>query len=128
MMPMQFKENNAIYLQIADRLCDEMLAGKYKPEERIPSVREIGAALEVNPNTVMRSFDFLQMHGIIFNKRGVGYFVASDALETIRKMRRETFMNEIVPDVYKQMELLGISLDEVVDMFKSYAEREPAEQ
>ena len=57
---MKFKESKSIYLQIADRICDEILQGQYKEEERIPSVREYAATVEVNANTVVRSFDYLQ--------------------------------------------------------------------
>ncbi len=88
---MNFKENKAIYLQIADRICDEILLGKYKEEERIPSVREYAAIVEVNANTVMRSFEHLQTLNIIHNKRGIGYFVSASATEQILSVRRETF-------------------------------------
>ena len=73
---MNFKESKAIYLQIADRICDEVLLGQYQEEERIPSVREYAAVVEVNANTVMRSYDYLQTQGVIYNKRGIGYFVS----------------------------------------------------
>lgn len=72
---MNFKESKAIYLQIADRICDEVLLGQYREEERIPSVREYAAVVEVNANTVMRSYDYLQSQEVIYNKRGIGYFV-----------------------------------------------------
>ena len=54
---MKFKESKPIYLQIADRICDELLQGLYQEEERIPSVREYAATVEVNANTVVRTFD-----------------------------------------------------------------------
>ena len=73
---MNFKESKAIYLQIADRICDEILLGQFAEEERIPSVREYATIVEVNANTVMRSFDYLQSQNIIYNKRGIGYFVS----------------------------------------------------
>ena len=58
---MNFKESKAIYLQIADRICDEILLGQFGEEERIPSVREYAAIVEVNANTVMRSFDYFRL-------------------------------------------------------------------
>lgn len=61
---MNFKESKAIYLQIADRICDEILLGQFAEEERIPSVREYATIVEVNANTVMRSFDYLQSQNI----------------------------------------------------------------
>ena len=65
---MNFKENKAIYLQIAESICDEILLGTYAEEERIPSVREYASTMEVNSNTVMRSYDWLQQQEIIFTK------------------------------------------------------------
>ena len=61
---MQFKENQTIYLQIAERISDEILLGHYAIGSRIPSVREYAALVEVNANTVMRSYEFLQTQGI----------------------------------------------------------------
>ena len=86
---MNFKESKAIYLQIADRICDEVLLGQYREEERIPSVREYAAVVEVNANTVMRSYDYLQSQEVIYNKRGIGYFVASGARALILSLRKD---------------------------------------
>ena len=69
---MIFEENNkAIYLQIADRICDDIMQGKYDSDNRIPSVREYAASVEVNANTVMRSYERLTSRNLIFNKRGI---------------------------------------------------------
>ena len=57
---MIFEDHKPIYLQIVDRICDEILAGKYGVGERVPSVREYAEIVEVNANTVMRSYDYLQ--------------------------------------------------------------------
>ena len=80
---MQFKENQTIYLQIAERISDEILLGHYAIGSRIPSVREYAALVEVNANTVMRSYEFLQTQSIIFNKRGIGFFVSPEELRLI---------------------------------------------
>ena len=68
---MNFKESKAIYLQIADRICDEVLLGQYQEEERIPSVREYAAVVEVNANTVMRSYDYFADARSVFTTSGV---------------------------------------------------------
>ena len=93
---MNFKESKAIYLQIADRICDEVLLGQYQEEERIPSVREYAAVVEVNANTVMRSYDYLQTQGVIYNKRGIGYFVSVGARKLILSLRKEYFLKWII--------------------------------
>lgn len=118
---MKFKENNnAIYIQIADKLCDDVLTGATLPGARIPSVREYAATLEVNANTVMRSYEYLERLGVIFNRRGIGFFIADTAREVITAMRRETFIEGEVPYFFHQLSLLGVSPDELKIMFETY--------
>lgn len=117
---MKFKESKSIYLQIADRICDEILQGQYKEEERIPSVREYAATVEVNANTVVRSFDYLQGQDIIYNKRGLGYFVAQEGRERILGLRKEVFMKEELPEFFRQLKTLDISMKDVEKLYKEY--------
>ncbi|MGN0049374.1 MAG: GntR family transcriptional regulator [Bacteroides sp.] len=117
---MEFKESKPIYLQIADRICDEVLLGRYREEERIPSVREYAATVEVNANTAMRSFDYLQNQGIIYNKRGIGYFVAEGARQLILSLRKQHFMDDEAAALFKQLYMLGISDKELADMYRTY--------
>ena len=56
---MEFDQHKPIYLQIADAICERILTGQWPEGDRIPSVRECGVSLEVNPNTVARSYDEL---------------------------------------------------------------------
>lgn len=117
---MDFKESKAIYLQIADRICDEILLGVYPEEGRIPSVREYAGMVEVNANTVVRSFDYLQQQGIIYNKRGIGYFVAAGAHRVIYDLRKEHFLQEECGYFFKQCVMLHISADELVGMYQDF--------
>ena len=82
---MEFDQHKPIYLQIADAICERILTGQWPEGDRIPSVRECGVSLEVNPNTVARSYDELSTEGIIHNKRGIGYFVSPGAKSVIRE-------------------------------------------
>ncbi|MBQ8501840.1 MAG: GntR family transcriptional regulator [Bacteroides sp.] len=122
---MNFKENKAIYLQIVDRICDEVLQGVYEEDARIPSVREYAAVVEVNANTVMRSYDHLQTQGVIYNKRGIGYFVSPGAGELIRSLRRDYFLKEEADYFFKQLYTLGISSDELRKMYERYIDNQP---
>ena len=117
---MNFKENKAIYLQIAEHICEMILMGKHKEEERIPSVREYAAMVEVNFNTVMRSFEHLQMLGIIFNKRGLGYFVSAGAGAKIHSIQKEYFFQSEVVDFFKQIQMLQISINDIVAMYEQF--------
>ena len=110
---MIFSNDKAIYIQIADRLCDEILADKYKDDDRIPSVREYAVLLEVNTNTTVKAYDELARANIIYNKRGLGYFVTPGAKKQILKERKQEFMKERLPELFRQMRLLGIGIEEV---------------
>jgi GntR family transcriptional regulator len=117
---MLFKENQPIYLQIADLACERILLGQWAANERIPSVRELGVEIQVNPNTVMRSYELLEQRQIITNRRGVGYFVAADAANSIRSMRREQFIAEELPLFFRNLRLLNISMEEVKAHYETF--------
>ena len=111
---MEFDNNKPIYLQISDSLCERVLSGELKPEDRILSVRELGSELGVNPNTVARSYEKLTDAGIIYTKRGLGYFVAPGAKEIVLEAQRKDFMENEWPRLLKRAALLGIDLKKLV--------------
>ena len=117
---MTFTNDKAIYLQMADRLCDEILAGTYREDDRIPSVREYAVMLEVNTNTAVKAYDELARANIIYNKRGLGYFVSPGAKEQILQERRRDFMDNKLPELFRQMKLLGIKKVEIRNLFDTY--------
>lgn len=110
---MTFKDGLPIYVQIAERLTDEILAGRYGAEERVPGVREYSVLLEVNVNTTVKAYDLLAMRGIIYAKRGMGYFVAPDAVRHIRYARRHDFFEKYIPEIRFRMQQLGITVEEL---------------
>ena len=112
---MEFNQNKAIYLQIRDTICERILSGDLKPEDRIPSVREYGASISVNPNTVMRTYEKLTMEGVIYNKRGIGYFITAEAREIVLENSRKEFLENELPVVIRKMELLGLNPKELFD-------------
>ena len=114
---MIFTNDKAIYIQMVDRLCDEILADKYKDDDRIPSVREYAVLLEVNTNTAVKAYDELSRANIIYNKRGLGYFVTPGAKKQILKERKREFMKQRLPELFRQMQLLGITLEDVKDAY-----------
>ena len=108
---MEFNANKSIYLQICDAICEQILSGTLRPDERIPSVREYGAEIGVNPNTVMRSYEKLTGEGIIYNRRGIGYFISPDAREIVLEAQRKEFLENELPAIIRRMNLLGIDLE-----------------
>jgi len=117
---MEFNENKSIYLQIADMTCDQILLGKTQEGERIPSLREIGILLQVNPNTVLRSYELLERKKIIHTKRGMGYFVSENAIEKILEYRRDDFFENTLPEFFKTIKLLNITQEEISERYKKF--------
>ncbi len=105
---MDFHAEKPIFLQIADAICDRILSGQLKGDERIPSVREYGAEVGVNPNTMMRTYEKLTADEIIYNKRGIGYFVSPEARDKILAVQKAEFITKDVPAILRKMELLGL--------------------
>lgn len=122
---MTFNNDKPIFLQILDRLCDEILAGTYKTDERVPPIREYSALLGVNMNTTFRTYEELARTQIIYTRRGLGYFVADGAREKILHSRHEVFLNDTLPEISRQMKLLGITIDEVVKELEKHKNISP---
>lgn len=117
---MNFNENKPIYLQITDGIMDDILSGTYPPDGRLPSVREYAARVEVNANTVMRSYDWLQQQGIIFNKRGIGFFVMPEAKKRILEMRKEVFFKEESSYFFGRLASFELSPEDVAVLYSKY--------
>jgi len=105
---MDFIAHKPIYLQIADNICNKILRKELLPDDRILSIRDLGIELGVNPNTITRSYEYLQSIDIIYNKRGLGFFVSEGAREKIIAVEKERFLKTELPEILKKMELLGI--------------------
>lgn len=116
-----FKENSkAIYLQIADRICDSVLSGELKAGDRLPSVREYAMTVQVNPNTVMRTYEWLSQREIIFNRRGIGFFLSENARETIAEHRRDEFLGSEIFETFRQLRLLDVSPETLIKKYQEY--------
>lgn len=113
-----------IFLQIADRISDGVLSGAYPPGTRIPSVREFAADMQVNANTVMRAYDLLSSSGIIFNKRGVGYFIPADGKERALQYSREAFMRDEMPYFLMRLSNMGVAPSELASIYSDYIKKQ----
>lgn len=108
-----FNQDKPIYLQMADRMMDEILTGTYADDSRIPSVREYAINLQVNTNTVMKCYEQLSRDGIIYQRRGMGYFVTAGARDRILVQRRDYFFKHRWPEILREMQMLDISMEEL---------------
>jgi GntR family transcriptional regulator len=117
---MEFNDKQAIYLQIVEYIYDRILTNEWQEEERVPSVRDLAAELQVNPNTVMRAYELLQSMEIIVNKRGIGNFLSSNAKSVIISNRRKHFIENELPVIFRNMNLLGVSIEDLSDYYTFY--------
>jgi GntR family transcriptional regulator len=117
---MEFRDNKAIYLQIAEFICERILLKQWAVGDKIPSVRELAVQLEVNPNTVARTVEFLQQKDIIFTKRGMGYFVSDEAVEKVMAFKKDDFLQNDLPLFFKNIQLLGIDFEELKGKFEEF--------
>ena len=117
---MDFRDNPAIYIQIGEYVCEQILLKRWKLGDKIISIRELAVKIEVNPNTVQRAYDFLQQNNIITNKRGIGYFIEADAMERILSFRREQFMENELPVFLRNLYLLKIDVKEVKALYDQF--------
>lgn len=117
---MDFKANKPIYLQIVDFCFQHILTEEWSENDRIPSVRELAMTLQVNPNTAMRAFEYMQSEEIIYSKRGMGYYVAENARGQISKLQKKEFFEEVLPETFRSMNLLDISIDDIVKQYEQF--------
>ena len=119
---MDFRDNPAIYIQIAEYVCEQILLKKWTLGDKIISIRDLAISMEVNPNTVQRAYDFLQQKEIITNKRGIGYFIEASAMEKILAFRREQFIENELPVFFRNLYLLKIDLKDIKTRFEKFIE------
>ena len=125
---MEFGSNQAIYIQIVDYVCENILNGNWKPGDKIHAIRTMAVKLEVNPNTIVRSYSFLQDKDIIYNKRGLGYYIAEDAMLLTRNYKRGEFLNSTLPTFFKAIDLLSIDFHELKTLYDQYTKNQKTDQ
>lgn len=114
---MKFSDNRPVFLQIKAWIEDHIMRGEWESAMQLPSVRELSVRFGVNANTVVRTYERMLFDGSVRSVRGVGFFVADDARNMIVARRREEFYLETLPVFVEQMELLGVSMQEVAKVY-----------
>ena len=104
--------------QICEQLCLRVATGKYAPNEKIPSVRDIAVAAGVNPNTVQRSLEELESQGVLYSVRGSGWFVGEDVAQA-REVLAE-ILKKKTADYFEAMRILGLDAAAVKDYVKEW--------
>lgn len=118
-MPMDFHADKPIYQQIIDYAFANILSGVWLGGGRVPSVRDLAAMMSVNTHTALKAYDYMQTRGIISMRRGMGYYLAEDARAIVEAERREQFLTVTAPRFFRQMRLLGLTLDDLQSIIDS---------
>lgn len=121
-MDIQFDEKSPIYLQIIRSIKKEIIAGKLKPGDKLPSVRELAVMTKVNPNTIQRVYQELEREGVSFTQRGMGSFVTEETA-SIARMRLE-MSQDLIKEFVREMNSLGLKHNEMLDLLQAYLEGE----
>lgn len=110
---MNFKPNYPIYLQVADFICEKVLKNEWRDGDKLPALKDLAVTTSVNPNTVIKGLGYLVDNNILSTQRGVGYFLTENARNITLDLKRRQFIEEVLPEVFDSMDLLGISLHDL---------------
>ena len=114
-------ENRPIFLQIAERIEEDILAGRLTEEEQVPSTNQFAVLYQINPATAAKGVNLLVDQGILYKKRGVGMFVATGSRERLMEKRRELFFEQYVVAMLREAKRLGIEEEQVIAMIQKGA-------
>lgn len=114
----QLDKNRPVCPQICELLCVDIVNGVYDADRRLPAVRELAAGWSVNPNTVQKALETLEMQGLLYSLRGSGWYVREDisrAREVLQNLRLEK-----TREFFAVMESLGLSAEETREFVKEW--------
>ncbi|HLJ80608.1 MAG TPA: GntR family transcriptional regulator [Ktedonobacterales bacterium] len=115
-------DTRPIFVQIAERIEEDILAGRLTEEEQVPSTNQFAALYQINPATAAKGVNLLVDQGILYKKRGLGMYVASGAHARLLEKRREQFFERYVVTMLQEAEKLGITLDQLAGMIQRRVE------
>jgi DNA-binding transcriptional regulator YhcF (GntR family) len=111
-------ESRPIFVQIAEQIENDIIAGILPEEGQVPSTNEFAAFHRINPATAGKGVNLLVDDGVLYKKRGIGMFVAAGARDRLVAKRRDQFQNEYVRPLLTEAGKLGISESQLVEMIK----------
>lgn len=117
---MRFNDQKPIFSQIAELLENDIVAERIPAGTRLPSARDLASSLEVNPNTAARALQTLAESGIAQVERGTGYYVSEAGAAKVREFRRNRFLDEELPRLFRSMADLGVKVEEIEARWRSF--------
>jgi Bacterial regulatory proteins, gntR family. len=119
-MQWDLNSEKPVYLQLVEQIQAGIISGKYRPGDKLPSVREMAAQAMVNPNTMQRAMSELERDGLVYANRTAGRFITSDE-ELIRQLKKR-YITRIISEFLEKMEQLGLNHDEIVSLIDEVSE------
>jgi len=113
-MAWKFDDTAPLFLQIAERLEDEIFIGLYNEGDQIPSTTELSVSLKINPATVLKGVNLLVDEGFIEKRRGLGMFVSSGAADRIKEKRKKEFRQSFIAPLVREAKALKLSKEELM--------------
>ena len=117
-----FDNERPIYVQLVEKVIIEIISGKLKTAERIPSVRELAITARVNPNTMQKALAELESEELIYTERTNGKFVTENKV-LIEKIKKE-LAEEKVNNYIKDMKNIGITYEESIQYLQELGRKE----
>ena len=117
---MIFNNSQPIYIQILELINYKIMNQEWKPDERIPSVRDLAVSYEVNPNTIMRVYERLQSDEVIYKRRGLGYYLSIDARDKIVIRSKNEFIADELPKIFAKLDTFSITISDLEKLYSEY--------
>src|SRR5215469_5074107 len=111
-------DSRPIFVQIAERIENDIIAGELAEDAQVPSTNQFAAFYQINPATAAKGVNLLVDQGILYKKRGLGMYVAPGARAKLLDQRTEQFFTQYVVPMLHEAEKLGISPDQLADMIQ----------
>lgn len=118
MMTIMMDDSRPIFVQIAERIEDDIIEGRLPEESQVPSTNQFASFFQINPATAAKGVNLLVDENILYKKRGIGMFVATGAREILMEKRKELFYEQYVVSMIREAEKLGISKEQLTDMIQ----------
>lgn len=112
---MDFQSEKPIYIQVAEMVEREILKGNIKANEQVPSTTYFTKIYQINPATSMKGLNLLVEEGILYKKRGLGFFVSEEGKELVLEKRRKDFFEVFMPTFIKEIELLELDKAGIIE-------------
>jgi len=122
-MPWDLSNDRPIYLQLMERIQQDIVSGVYSPGDRLPSVRDLALEAAVNPNTMQKALSELERSGLVYSQRTSGRFITED--ETMLKQLKSQLAEEHIRDFFEKMRQLGFQTEETLALIQETVKEEP---